>query len=511
MENLEISYRQKFYARINRLNLIVKLPIFIFLILHIIRPFSVGLYHDDWALFNVHILEPSEKFWDFFKFADRPIYGWILCAMNLLSNGNPVVITLISSLFVASSAYSLYQLNLRITGLMGQPIKTAASLGTAMWIAIPWGFGYSLWPTGAATLPAIILYLWSCIFTIDYITRNKNIYLIISLILTTLSYLTYQATYLGFVPLLGVIVAFKSLNKASVDQILSVLIYSSIILGLSALRTALDTPKRIALDMKYLIGNPLYALPRAIIESLGDLWPFFLFLTLALMVLLVLCLAKMEERSRCRFLIGFASCLIGIAISTTTFSCTGYMLCGTGVFSRTMISASIWLAITFTLVVSLFISELNFSKRFHAICICIFLVFTMTIASGFQLNAWIRSWNRQQEILAAFPTDFLSNMPSESVLLLDEPRQIGGIEVFAAQWDITSAVYTLHKMRNYARFQERAQIVPLCTDYPILWDGFSSIEIRPGQSLPAKKVWIYTPSNNLLKELSGQSLIRPTN
>ena len=511
MKNLNISYRQKFYARFIRPNSIITLPIIVFLILHIIRPFSVGLYHDDWALFNVHILEPSEKFWEFFEFGDRPIYGWILCAMNILSNGNPVVITIISSLFVATSAYSLYQLNLRITGLVGRPIKSAASVGTAMWIAIPWGFGYSLWPTGAATLPAIILYLWSCIFTIDYITKNRNIYLVISIILTALSYLTYQATYLGFVPLLGLIVAFKSLNKASVYQILRVLIYSSIILGLSVLRTSLDTPKQIAFNIKYLFGNPLYAMPKAIIESFGDLWVFFLLLTLALMVLLVQCLAKMEKRSRCRFLLGFASCLVGIAISTTTYSCTGYVLSGTGVFSRTMISASIWLAIMFTLVVTLFISELNFCKRLYAIWVYFLLVFTMTIASGFQLTGWMRSWDRQQKILATFPTDFFSNMPSESVLLLDEPRHIGGIEVFAAHWDITSAVYMLPEMRNYARFEKRAQIVPLFTDYPMHWDGFSSLEIRPAQSLPAKKVWIYKPSNNSLRELYGESLIRPTN
>lgn len=102
-------------------------------------------------------------------------------------------------------------------------------------------------------------------------------------------------------------------------------------------------------------------------------------------------------------------------------------------------------------------------------------------------------------------------MPADSVLVLDEPMYTRGIEVFAAPWDISCAVYSLPEMRSKARNEIKAEIVPLYTDIPMRWDGFSTLQVRPNTSLAAKKVWIYKPSVNLLTELSEEGEIRSSN
>ena len=61
----------------NRSILISSIPIIVFLVLHITRPWLIGFYHDDWSIFVEPSHFPVEKLQSYFltTFKDRPLLG----------------------------------------------------------------------------------------------------------------------------------------------------------------------------------------------------------------------------------------------------------------------------------------------------------------------------------------------------------------------------------------------------------------------------------------------------
>ena len=188
---------------------------------------------------------------------------------------------------------------------------------------------------------------------------------------------------------------------------------------------------------------------------------------------------------------------MGIAIGTLTFSLAGYMLKGLGVFSRTTITSNIWLSILVCLCV-VFSKEM---PRKYARLVFIghlFLIMVFMFASANQICNWARSWERQKKILREMPAADILKMPSGSVVILNEPSKINGIEVFAASWDITNAVY--QSIKPVMSPQTRPpEFLPIRDD--MNWDGAASLRIGVNQTIMASELWMYTPTSRKLERI----------
>ena len=98
-------------------------------------------------------------------------------------------------------------------------------------------------------------------------------------------------------------------------------------------------------------------------------------------------------------------------------------------------------------------------------------------------------------------------MPEGGVLVLDEPAYINGVEVFAAPWALSSAVYSNPAMAAYFEVKTKPRIVPLYDDVIVSWDGTDTLTLRPDMTVPAKSLWVFTPQKNLLRSVTSNGIL----
>ena len=462
------------------------IPVSIFAILHIARPIYFGFYHDDWSLFVLPKYMDSSNLYLFTAelFRDRPMLGLFFRALVSAWNGLPWELTVISSIIVGITAVALFIFLLRLSNL-GKPISPLfPATATAAWIAIPWGLGYSLWPTGALTLIAMPLFLVSAILYISFIEYGGNSKLIFGSITLGLCFFTYQAWYLAYAPLVFVVTALISINVEKIRRCIFVLAFSTIMLVASLVHAAQFTPKHIDVNFNLINKNILFFVSG---------WPTLI--AAICLTLWSLAIARSTRVEGLKLLLLLTSIIGGVIIATLPFSLTGYELTGIGMFSRTTVVCNFWLAILLMFTFRVF--QNYFVFRTLAIFIS-FLLIVLIISSANLMQDWEKSWDRQKEIIRNFPYDLITNIPRNSVIILDEDRFINGLEVFAAPWDITGAVFSQTTVRKFYPITNWSEpnhpiITPYYEGWPMIWDGEGSLDLTPSWKMRAEQLWIYSP------------------
>ncbi len=502
-------------ARLERDSFAFAIPVIVFVLLHIARPWLTGFYHDDWTIF----VEPSHFSPDDFRnyylttFKDRPLLGLILFGISSLWAagsawaGHPAFMVVLASSFVAMTALTFYIFLQRVERVAG--VRSAApALGAAVWIAIPWGLGYTLWTVSSiTTLTAQLLFLSSSILFLDYMAKGGAWRAWLGGAALFGSYLTYQSFYLAFVPLLALALSFKWQDGVVRRRAGYLLVLSSLVQLASVLMALSVTGKSTAINIKLMLANAGYFLPRAMAASFGYLWIFPLVLLCALLTCGFLLLKKFPMPDRRMFALALSATLLGVFIGTLPFSVAGYVIQGVGTFSRTTIGANIWICTGLALVVMAASKSAPDLPRIRAISRT--LVMVLGAASLWQMTGWVRSWDRQNQILSEFPYDFVKTMPKGGVLVLDEPPYINGVEVFAAPWDLSSAVYSSPEMVGYFGKAVKPLMVPLFRDVIVSWDGKETLTLRPGMTVPATSVWVFTPRKRLLRQVTSEGPLVP--
>ena len=128
-------------------NGMIAIPILTFLIIHLFRPLNTGIYHDDWFhLYAPLLMSPLEL--DnllIYEIGGRPLYALALFIIYKYWNGSITLLTIIMSNIVAITAISLYFFIKKLFDNENNN-KKIALLCVSIWLSIPWGLGYSLWP-----------------------------------------------------------------------------------------------------------------------------------------------------------------------------------------------------------------------------------------------------------------------------------------------------------------------------------------------------------------------------
>ena len=87
------------------------------------------------------------------------------------------------------------------------------------------------------------------------------------------------------------------------------------------------------------------------------------------------------------------------------------------------------------------------------------------------------------------------------MILLDSRSYICGVEVFAANWDISSAVYSKIGLLTELSEAKVARIYPMYTHSPIHWDGRSTLKLGSGAPMRVKNLWVFDPKNRNIRRI----------
>jgi hypothetical protein len=483
----------------------IGIPLLIFLALHAYRPFILGLYHDDWYLFTLPIFLDENKIFEnlYAGFKDRPIFLYTVYSVVKTWDGQPETLTLISSGFVGISGFLLYKFLGRITALAGFN-SLAASAGTAFWIVIPWGMGYSLWPIGTMTLLGPIFFLGAAILSIDYITRGGNWRVLAVFTTLGLSFFSYQSSYFSYIPLITLAVILGPGTKEFFNRAIILFVASSVIQATSILYAKVVTIKTLSISFKLLFGNVIYSLPVAMNKPFEQYSFVFWLSFIGVIICIALFMKGINRVSQKRMVFAICACCAGIAIGTVPFSLAGYMVQGVGVFSRTTVFSNIWLAVLITISIMMPFSQ-GLAKAKWLVASVATLILVCSLASGYQINNWAQSWARQNEILETFPVNSLYQVADNSIVILNEPSTIRGVEVFAASWDITRALYSRIGLEDLSHFESRPRIIPFTKK--MSWDGKETFKTNENISSTANEVWLYSPSSGIFEKITTPGLI----
>ncbi|KZB69102.1 hypothetical protein AUP42_09415 [Thalassospira lucentensis] len=485
------------------------IPLITFSILHAYRPFYLGLIHDDWSIFVIPNQMTSKELLEYSisQFSDRPGIGLAYYTICFLWNGSIPILVFITSIFVAISAILLYLVLRKIEILLGNR-SFSAEIATTAWIAFPWGLGYSVWNSGAVTLLCLILFLAHVLMTFSYVDSGKKWHLTASIAFLCSSFLTYEAFYLGFIPVSALLIILYKQNRKSIERIL-ISLMSSTLIQISVIVLSLQsTPKEVGINILLLAGNFLYKLPIAILQPFGQLWPIIAVVLCIFLYYAAKATRNIENEKMQIYCLYFIACIFGIAVSTTPFSLAHYVIQGLGVFSRTTMAVNIWIAILVTVCLSLLKRHSSSALKGNIAIGSLIIVFIGT--STWHIQNWHRSWVRQQEILASFSAELLNRIPPGGLLVLDEPTRIGGVEVFDAPWDIMSAVYSKTEITGNLTNNKRPTIYPFYSDVPMIWDGEDTLEARPGMPVQATSVWMFSPTSGKLRQIEEAGKLSPS-
>ena len=484
-------------------------------LLYAFRPFTLGLYHDDWwslveavhgsapfSLTRLHEFVGSAS-----AFAPRPVSGFITFLVNSIAGTSPFVYQACSSVLVLLAALSL---RAWFRGLLYQTDaftrSVASNLGTAFWLSAPWSVAGTAWPVAAlGVLPAQIFFTEAArqILPPKRVTAANVVKLGLGLLA---SYLAYEAFYFHFlVVVLFYMIAVRNIlptwsARAWVGG--TALMAQLLALGLNRYMAAAAHGNSKTLNPHWpnLVLANCTNLPHELLIRFGNsyrLWLAVAAVLLAVAVIaLVVAIFLRQTRTTAATAFGcFAAGMIALPITALTYGLANYELSSTGVNSRTFVAISWALALVcFALVIMLGLIRLRF-LRFAAMILPLWLIAMNARAQLSLVSDWAAVWKVEKEVLAQAPIAALKALPPDSRVLYIGPSYYHDVVIFGAYWDLTAAVSATPALSAGRKaFQGCITNHPATSRYNWSWDGQTLTQECPGYwkvNFPAKHLFVW--------------------
>lgn len=516
MNNTFIPARQKMTAMLIPQNRWILGPIAVWLLLYAWRPFGLGLYHDDWALFAYpHAIGVSQSFLQAMAESSNR-YGEFLMffAVNRLWNGSPAMLQLLAILLSAASAILLYRLCNKLASLYNHDGKVLAAVTTTLWLGFKWNIGATAFITSAMHLPALMLFLVSANQYADYSREGKWRSLALSAVLSALGYLVYESYYFAIF-VIGLICAIRDVQAPGQWKrfALGMSIHSLALLPVVALAMAYS-PKTFGVT-KLVISN-ISNIPKLAFDGIT---PYFIgggakyvASLLLLFFLAALGLASRNHWPRqpatgkkdcLQIALLFAAISIGAMLGTVPFSLASYPLQGDNVFGRTTTGLLPWVSAWGGLLFACAWNMQGCRGGRAAVVSGTIIIILLVANSLFKLQDWAISWQLQKAIVAAFPIDKIPELVPDSVILIDTPQDHNQVVIFGAPWDISGAM-----LATYPELRKKFPSNPLTSFsciYPHnpnpTWNG-KAVTVLPNIVLPASMAYRWEVGNGKLYPLA---------
>jgi hypothetical protein len=210
-------------------------------------------------------------------------------------------------------------------------------------------------------------------------------------------------------------------------------------------------------------------------------------------------------------ILAFIISVLGVVASVFLYSLTGYGIDSIGLFARTTIAISFWLIIGLVLLTSLSLNQ-TFTKKVMQICLYGIIGF-FVFASTNRTLEWAHVWETQKKVLASAPIEQIKKVGEKDLVVFVGPYIYKGIHIFAAIWDITSAVNNSHSELLERKYRTSFTVQ---RDWESVWDGeklvqINSITNQKVWEIPAEKVWVWDYPKGQFYELEAPAKIAPQN
>ena len=317
------------------------LPAAMWVLLYAWRPFLFGFYHDDWSLLlgcNGAILE--ELYCTEMSRPGAPLIRW---AIHGLIGTNPAAWQFVTSISILGVALTLIALLGRMTRTDGDADAYggwAPAVAATVYLAFPWMLGIA-WINGILTNVATIFFTLAML--IWFARWSLKARCIVSALCFLLSGLIYEAYWFAFLPFSALLLLRGTLPRRDLMTLAATLAGVQVLLiGYNRIAAAISTGANKSFDPGWL--HTLSGAWPPIVGGLRDIYGISgRYLFVALLVLILACLGtRLDVRRALATLVPISA---GIAISFSLFAVAGYVVVLTGLFARTTIGFSWWLAV----------------------------------------------------------------------------------------------------------------------------------------------------------------------
>jgi hypothetical protein len=413
------------------------LPVTVWMLLFAWRPMLFGLYHDDWALLlgcdgsilaELHCVDPS-----------RPGAVLIRWAFHTVVGADPAAWQVITIATMLGAALTLMGVLRRVVRQMGYDdarAAAAAAVAASFYLAFPWMLGVA-WVTATSPNIATILFglaMWLWLTRWSLIARC-----VASAACFAAASLIYEAYWLAFVPFAALLWLERCLPRRDILGLTAALMAAQLILvAYNRLIAALAIGANKSIDPNWLhtltgLWPTLIGGPRDLYGEPGRL------LFVALLAAGLASLATRFDARRTFAVLGPVT--MGIALSVTLFAIAGYVIRFTGLFARTTLVISWWLAVAVAIAAAA-VPDLAPRPRMIARLAGLGLLVMLAGATLAQSREFITSWRQQRDMLASLPRSDLLAAPTGSLLVVEVPKRSDGVGTFNSWYDISAAIWT---------------------------------------------------------------------
>jgi hypothetical protein len=469
------------------------------------QPFVLGFYLDDWDLWVNGSTKGSPfsltrlLFMNFTnpvrpgclpgRFLASSLFG----AHPLLWQGALLLVNCVVAVSIVATVRALIQVHTPA----GRTITAAAGL---CWLLLPWNAAARFWPALLPNTLMIAMQGFLCVLLIRGWQKNRSrpvadgaLYLWICL--------SYEAFYLQWIAFILIGLVLWKTKRAALRPVLVsgiALLAAQGVAGLWFLYTkhaGYWTAMPVLPDWGQIVRRNLMSMAPSALQSVSEISPVIIFCGLIVIAMWLFAYVRSfvsdagRPAGHTSALLAAISILGGL-LSVVLYSLAGRVVTATGVDTRSMGVFNFWLLIAGALLTVFTMERLSGAPR---------LVFALALA-GFGLclavgqclraGDWATAWSLQNRILAEAPAaDFKLTEPDARIILVN-PREVNGVPVFAASWDINNAIpwaypflrqnfpqrltaLTLAEVLADARKYPRRRRIIVYNPYegPLKWDG----------------------------------------
>ncbi len=502
------------------------IPLVMWGLLYVYRPFFLGFYHDDWNILiymplkfypetysQVYPSFPDPGFYFFINFySNRPLTGLVSWLLSFICHDSPYKWHFAVILTNLATAWSIRLLVRNFLTLIDENKKYLGDIAATFWLILPWSMAINTWPTLIPNQLTIICFSLSGYFLFGAWKDHKIGWFRPALffLLSCLSYESFYGQFIIYI-LIGFIYGIHKKNGAvslmlpllgfGFSQALVILFnrFGGVLIQ-HAVRKTLNK------DWLHLWLSSLNNLPATLLESFTTLRSFVtVILVIGILVFILACFEQFMGHSQqkkiavIKAFLALLSFMLGGIIAVAVYSVAGYPMFGIGLASRVTLSLSFWLILMLIPASLIIINSRLFLRRAGLIVAISGLLF-MSGATTIQLQSWIKSWDIQQDILASAPLNKMQKIKANSFVLLEGyPQYYQGVIVFENEWDINSAMNYSYALPSNTRF------IPLKKELVISWDGQTLQQISPNYwkfSYEGDEVWIWNYQNQSFRKVT---------